>query len=225
VLTPHLRRHRHCAGDELHAAGRQIVRVHFPVSGVISLGAVSHDGSLVEISTIGNEGLVGLPVLLGSGYAANVQAICQLSGDSFSISATSTSAWVRQLGRIPNVITAYAELQFVQAAQSVACNRLHSVEQRCARWFLVSSDCTASDELSITHGSLAHVLGVRRASVSIAASVLQQSGLIAYRRGRVKIINRRALERAACECYRVVKDAKERLLLRPADANRSRLAR
>lgn len=211
-LLEHLQVRRRKMKDVVYDAGGRVRTVEFPISGVISLVTVAGDGSVVEVSTVGNEGMVGLPVLLGSGASGNIRALCQMPGDTLAISARDFATWLNRRERLPGVMGAYVDLQLIEAAQSVACNRLHPVEERSARWLLLNHDRAQADDFPLTHEFMAQMLGVRRASVTLAASVLQRAGLISYRRGRVRIVDRAGLEEAACECYRVVRDAQERLL-------------
>jgi CRP-like cAMP-binding protein len=198
----------------LYDAGGTVPRVHFPLAGVMSLVTVSKDGSSVEVATVGNEGMIGLPLLLGSGESGNLRAICQVPGSALSVSAHDFRRWLGS-DRLPQVLRAYVEYQMIEAAQSVACNRLHPVLERCARWLLLSHDRAGVVEFPLTHEFLAQMLGIRRASVTVAARTLQQAGLVSYKRGRIRILDRMGLEDASCECYGIVLREQARLLPAP----------
>ena len=210
-------RHVHFAlGDQVFAAGQELRSVLFPTSGVISLLAGTGSGSQVEVSTVGREGMVGLPLLFGGRDSGNLRAVCQMPADSLLASAADFSRWLRgQPGRLPQVMEAYARLQFIVAAQAVVCSRLHQLDERCARWLLLTHDRAETDEFPITHEFLAQMLGVRRASVTLAARRLRKRRVIEYRRGQVRVLDRARLEEAACECYAVVRTAREQLIPTP----------
>lgn len=201
----------HRIKDVLYEAGGSVTQVHFPLSGVVSLVTVA-DGAVVEVATVGSEGMVGVPLFLGSGGAGNTRAVAQVPGESVALSARGFRACLERSRRLWEVVGAYVELLLVQSAQSVACNRLHPVEERLSRWLLLSADRAGGEEFPLTHEFLAQMLGVRRASVTVSAGMLQQAGLITYRRGRVAILDRAGLEAASCSCTRVIRAAQERLL-------------
>jgi CRP-like cAMP-binding protein len=185
--------------------------VHFPLSGVVSLVISTVNGATVEIAMIGNEGIIGSPVLFGSGTAP-VGAIVQVPGEALRIGAQPFRDHVESRGPLIRRLHRHAAVLFFQAAQSVTCMRHHSVAQRCARWLLTAHDRVGSDELALTQDALAQMLGVRRASVSAAAGGLQDEGLIRYRRGLMTITDRAGLERVSCECYRIIAAECGRLL-------------
>ena len=216
-----LRLTRHDIPEMICDAGEAFRRVHFPISGVFSLLTINSDGSGVEVATVGNEGMVGVPVFLGSGQANNVRVVCQVPGKTVAIATPDFQAWLGIDGRLTQVFGAYVEVLLIEAAQSVACNRIHPVEERCARWLLRSHDRARSDTFPLTHEFLSQMLGIRRASVTVAAGMLQHAGLIDYRRGRVTIVDRPGLEEASCECYTVVAEAQERLLPSPPEWRRN----
>jgi len=215
-----LRLMHHDIQERVCDAGEAFRHVHFPLSGVFSLLTVNSDGSVVEVATVGNEGMVGVPVFLGSGQASNVRVVCQVPGQTIALSASGFKDWLGVDGRLTEVFGAYVEVLLIEAAQSVACNRIHPVEERCARWLLRSHDRAGSDQFPMTHEFLSQMLGIRRASVTVAAGMLQKAGLIDYRRGNVTIVDRTGLEEASCECYGVVAEAQERLLPAPAGWDR-----
>lgn len=182
----------------------------FPLDGVISLTAVMEDGGSIETAAVGREGFAGLNLLFGSNMSS-VRAVplmdCQLAALRASIFRTS----VRQYDDFSRTLFGYAAVFLSQLSQAAACNRLHSLNERCARWLLTVDDRT-SQTFPITHEFLAKLLGVRRATVTVAAGSLQSEGLIRYSRGQVTVLDRGGLESAACECYRAGKNSYERLL-------------
>lgn len=197
--------------DVIYRSNHLISHVYFPVTGVVSLVTVMEDGATAEIATVGNEGMVGLPVFLGTGMVPH-QAFVQVPGDAFRIEAAAFREEAERWGPMTRIMQRYTQAIFTQVAQSAACNRLHSVEERCARWLLMTHDRVISDEFPLTQEFLSQMLGVRRASVSVIARLLQHAGLIRYRRGRVTILDRQGLESASCECYHIISSEYERLL-------------
>ena len=195
----------------LNAPGAAIEHVYFPTAGVVSLIASLDDGSAVEVGLIGPEGMVGTPVLLGSETASN-EAFVQLNGHALRIPTTVLLDATEQSPGLRRRLLRFAQALSFHIAQSAACNARHVVEERCARWLLAAHDRVGGDELALTHEFLGIMLGVRRAGVTVAAGSLQRAGLIRYRQGRVTILDRQALEAAACECYRITRDEYDRLL-------------
>ena len=169
------------------------------------------NGATLEIALVGCEGLIGLPIFLGSEITP-VNALVQLPGEALRISAPAFRQQVKRYGPLVRRLHLFTQWLLDQIAQSAACTRHHSVGQRCARWLLMMHDRAEGDEYVLTQDMLAQMLGVRRASVTAAAAKLQKDGPIRYRRGAVTIIDRPALERAACECYGLIKAEYERLL-------------
>jgi CRP-like cAMP-binding protein len=189
--------------------------VYFPIDALISLSAILEDGTAIEIATIGNEGMAGLPAFLETD-SLPFQAICQVAGDALRMRVQDLTEYLRDGATLNVLLRRYTQALFVQVGQSAVCNRVHAMEERCARWLLQTHDRVGDDEFNITHEFLAEMLGVRRASVSVAAGELQKAGHIQYNRGRVTIVDREGLERSACECYAVVREEYERLLGRDA---------
>jgi CRP-like cAMP-binding protein len=192
------------AHQVLHAADREISHVYFPVSGVVSLVVKMTNAADVEVMTIGNEGVIGIPVILGV-VSTTMEGVCQIPGRALKVPARVILEEIRRTASVSRLLLRYSEAVMVQLAQHAACNRTHSMEQRCARWLLMARDRVASDEFPLTQQFLAEMLGVRRATVTVVAGALQKAGLIDYSRGRIHIVNRRGLERVACECYEVVR--------------------
>lgn len=199
--------------EPIEAENRRIVfepyapirEVWFPRNCVVSIVNVMKDGGVVEAATIGCEGIVGLPLLLGVSNSTH-RAIVQVPGHAARMSGVS---FLELLPHSPSLRTLAFRVMntlFEQAAQTAACNRLHSVEQRCARWLLMTAERARSYEFPLTQEFLAQMLGVRRAGVTVVAGELQRSGLISYRRGHVSILDVKGLEKVSCECYRVVQE-------------------
>jgi CRP-like cAMP-binding protein len=199
-------------GDTVCRAGASFRHVYFPRTGILSMVVDMQDGGTVEVATIGLEGLAGLPLLFGTDRSPS-RVYCQVPPCLCRrLPAEVFTAELRAGGPLIALAHRYAECHLVLAAQSVACNRLHSVEERLARWLLTSDDRLDGNRLDLTQQLLAEMLGVRRASVTLAAGALQRAGLIEYRRGGITILDRKGLEAVACECYRVVRAEFDRLL-------------
>jgi CRP-like cAMP-binding protein len=187
----------------LFEAGQRIDVVDFPRTCLVSLITTFDDGSSVEVASVGNEGIVGVPVVLGGSLA--VEAICSLGGWIDRIEAIAFTREVERDVDLHEVVNDYLRSVFNQLSQAVACNRLHSTTERLARWLLSGSDRLATDEFAITHQLLGHLLGSGEATVRRAAQHLQAGRLITFRSGRVTITDRPGLEAVACECYAVIK--------------------
>jgi CRP-like cAMP-binding protein len=189
-----------------------IRHVYFPLEGVVSLISTLADGTQVEVATIGQEGMVGLPLFLRA-TTIPFTAFVQVPGAALRMEA---AAFDRLLGEVNNdfnqLLYLYTQALFNQLGQHVVCNRLHPIVQRCARWLLMTHDRMGRDDFPLTHDFLAQMLGVRRASVTEVAGRLQQAGLIRYRRGVIQVLDRLGLEAASCECYGVIKQGYDRLL-------------
>lgn len=188
-----------------------ISHVYFPEDCVISIVGVMTDGSVVETATVGLEGMVGLPVFLGV-ETTPAQAFCQIPGEALRLDTGTLQREVARGGQLSAILSRYTQAHFTQVAQASACNRVHTMRQRCARWLLQTHDRVTNNEFPLTQRFLSQMLGVRRATVTEAARSLQHAGLIAYVHGRVTIRDRLGLERAACECYAIIQREFERLL-------------
>jgi CRP-like cAMP-binding protein len=189
----------------LHEQGSRMERAYFLNHGMVSLVVVTHDAKSVEVGIIGREGLVGLPLVFGYG-GAPTRAIVQLPGNGLSISSAALIEVFPQCLQLCGLIQRYAFMQQMQMAQIAACNRLHDMEHRLARWLLMCQDTADSSLLPLTHEFIAQMLGTGRPTVTIAAGVLERAGLIENTRGSVKIVNRKRLEDAACECYGAIQN-------------------
>jgi CRP-like cAMP-binding protein len=176
---------------------------YFPNNGVISLIVALRDGKTVEVGIVGKEGFIGAS-LAGGLRRSPHRSLVQMPGDAYRIRANVLRDLLPSLPKLRVLLTRYALVQGMQLAQTAACNRLHTLEQRMARWLLMSHDRAESMILTMTHERLAGLLGSDRPSISDTAILFQERGMIAYRRGIVNIVNRRKLEIASCECYEVI---------------------
>jgi CRP-like cAMP-binding protein len=192
--------------------GERMDHVYFPVGGVMSLLAVTRDGASVEVATVGNEGMVGVAVFLGQRRRAAGRAMSQIPGDGLLIDGDRFEAVVRASTRVQELFSGYTHAVLIHITQGAICNRLHSVEQRLARWVLEIDDRIRPEQLPVTHEFLAQMLGVRRASVTDAVAPLQSAGAIAHERGRIRVLDQARLTGLACECYGVVRQAYDDLL-------------
>jgi CRP-like cAMP-binding protein len=197
----------------LFEPGEPIRAVHFPLDGVISLVTPLDDGAIVEVATVGNEGMVGVPLVSGGSLA--VRAISQVAGSSLRMDAAAFLAEVDRPGAFSDLVHRYLSALFGQISQAAACNRLHTNEERLSRWLLMSHDRVGVDEFAITHEFLGQMLGSRRATVTLSAGLLQAAGLIRYHRGHVSILDREGLESVACECYGSIKRELDRVGVPP----------
>ena len=210
-LRPHLQAISLEYRQSLYRAHKPIGFVYFIEIGVGSLVNTMANGEASEVGTIGNEGVVGLPLVLGDDRAPTSVYI-QVPGAGLRMGAARFKKELARSASMRTVMLHYAHAFFNQVAQSAACNQFHSLEQRCSRWLLMTHDRMQSDEFLLTQEFLAMMLGVQRTGVSIAAGALQRAGLIRYKRGNVTIIDRRGLQRRSCECYDVSKMEFDRLL-------------
>ena len=185
--------------------------VYFPNTCVMSIIVPLQGDVAVEAGTVGREGFLGVPILLG-GDTTSTQAICQVSGMTGRLPASVFRRAIDEDALLRRFCLQYAQALLEQTSQSVACNGRHDLAERCARWLLMTQDRVDGDEFHLTHEFLAFMLGVRRATVTVAAAILQRAGLIKYSRGRVRILDRAGLEEASCECYDVVRRKYEKLL-------------
>ena len=187
----------------LHEAGGKLEFAYFPNRGLVSLVVVMKDGKTAEAGIVGNEGFTGTLAAVGLSRSP-LQAVVQITGDGFRVEVEALQNTFESAPHLQLMLSRYAAIQGMQVAQTAACNRLHDIGQRLARWLLMTQDRVDSVSLPITHDFLATMLGTDRPTVSLAAGVLQRNGLIEYTRGAVKIVNRKKLEDSACECYGVI---------------------
>jgi CRP-like cAMP-binding protein len=191
--------------------GAKINNVYFPLTGMISLVTELNDGTVLESMTVGCEGFSGLPVFHGVD-TARTMTMCQIEGTFLQLSARSFATLLKDAPQLAFLLHRYAQYAYDVVAQSAACNSMHLIEQRCARWLLVSSDAVGTTEFGLTHEFLSQMLAVRRPGVTVAIGELERRKLIAHRYGRITIIDKKGMEQAACECYRTVKDRERELL-------------
>jgi CRP-like cAMP-binding protein len=210
-LRPHLLPQRFEQGQVLYEAKAAVEYSYFPIVGTLSAVVVMNDGGMIEVGTVGNEGLVGSPILDGAVSSPN-RVFVQVPGEGLRIETKVLEREVQAIPILYRTLVSYHAAYLFQISQSVACNGLHSLTQRCCRWLLMTHDRTEGDAFQLTHEFLAVMLGVRRSSVTETLIQLQQKGLIAGTRGKITITNRTGLEGESCECYAAVRAEYERLL-------------
>ncbi|MGH9156189.1 MAG: Crp/Fnr family transcriptional regulator [Acidimicrobiales bacterium] len=212
-LGPHLELEKVELKQLMFDPGKHIDAVYFPETAVISILTTMDDGTGVEIATVGNEGMVGVPLFLGSdSMPVREFSQAQVPGAVVRMDASAFAEEVRAGGSLHGIVQRYVLAFFSQTSQQVACNSLHSVEERCSRWLLLTHDRVGSDEFPLTQEFLSQMLGVRRASVTVVAGILQRAGFIRFRRGRLTVIDREGLEDSSCECYGIIRAEFDRLL-------------
>ena len=190
-------------GESLHRAGDLIANVFFVESGFISALTMLSDGQPLEIGLIGAEGVAGVSVILGATHSYS-ETMCQTGGGAYRLTTHALKEAFAHAPRLRDQLLRYVYVFGVQVAQTAACNAHHELGQRLARWLLAAHDRSGVPELSLTQDLIAVMLGVRRSTVSIAASTLQRAGVIRYQHGHITIVDRLGLENAACECYEAV---------------------
>jgi len=193
----------------LHEVGDSIKSAYFCNSGMISTLNVFPDGKTVEVGLIGKEGFVGLPLIAGF-RSSSLRSNVQIEGTAFRIGADALSDSLVRCPKLTLRLHQFSQVMTMQVAQIAACNRLHEVEEPLARGLLMCADRAGDHRLPLTQDLLGQMLGARRASVTIAAGVLQKAGFINYRRGEVKILNKRKLEETSCECYQMIQQQIEK---------------
>jgi CRP-like cAMP-binding protein len=202
-LQPHLERLSARSGLILVEPDQPFEYVYFPVSCVISVVSPTDEG-MVEVGTVGNEGMAGISVFLGVGALPN-RTVVQVPGELLRMRASVFAEAVESRAALQRLVLRYTHAFLVQVAQTAACNRVHDIEARCARWLLMTHDrVSGAPSFNLTHEFLATMLGVRRAGVTVAAGALQRAGLLRYSRGVVTVLDRAGLESASCQCYGIV---------------------
>lgn len=209
-LAPHLSPVTLKVNRPLIEPGQPVEDVYFLEDGVCSEVVTMESGNTIEVGITGLEGFVGLPAVLGTGHSLN-RAFMQIAGNGFRVKARVLQEQCEASSALRLRLQQVVQGILMQTAQTAACNRVHELEERLARWLLMCQDRMQSDHLPITHEFLAMMLGTRRSSVTVAAGILQKAGFIAYTRGDVTIQNREGLTHASCECYRVIHDEFVRL--------------
>jgi len=212
---PHLEPVEMPLGQVLSESGAALSHVYFPVDSIVSLLYVMEDGSSAEIAVVGREGIVGVSLFMGGGTTPS-RAVVQSAGQGFRLVASRLMKEFNRAGPVLHLLLRYTQALITQMSQTAVCNRHHSLDQQLCRWLLLSLDRLRTNELVMTQDLIANMLGVRREGVTEAAGHLQEAGLIRYRRGHVRVLDRPALERRTCECYSVVKREYDRLLPTPA---------
>jgi CRP-like cAMP-binding protein len=187
----------------LHEPGDTLKSAYFCNSGLVSILSVLPDGKSVEVGLVGKEGFIGLPLVAGF-RTAPTRAIVQIEGSVFRIDGETLKGILLRSPKLERRLQQFSQVMAMQVTQIAACNRLHEVEERLARWLLMSADRIGSNSVPLTQELIAQMLGTRRSSVTVAAGMLQRAGLIAHSRGDVEIVDRQKLEEAACECYGIM---------------------
>ncbi|MDD5578540.1 MAG: Crp/Fnr family transcriptional regulator [Methylobacter sp.] len=211
-LTPHLELISLPVGKVIYEPGVEQRYVYFPITCIISKFYLMESGASTEVAVVGNDGVVGVALFMDGGAMPN-QAVVQSAGHAYRLSGTVFKQEFNRMGELHRIMLRYTLALITQMAQNAACNRHHSVDQQLCRRLLLSLDRLPSDELVMTQEMIANMLGVRREGVTEAAGKLQKAGLISYRRGHIKVLDRKGLEARVCECYKVVKKESERLLV------------
>jgi len=204
-------------GMTMSESGDHVDFLHFPISGIVSLIYALEDGSASEIALVGNEGMVGVSIFMG-GESMPSSTEVQSAGQAYRLSRRVMKREFALGGKLQHLALLYTQALIAQTSQTAVCNQHHSLDQQLCRWLLMSADRLHEDELVVTQELIAHLLGVRRESISLTASALQKDGLIAYVRGHITILERDKLEERVCECYGVVKGEYDRLLPHPRGA-------
>ncbi len=210
-LAPHLEPMTLKLGEVLYEPGGHMRYVYFPTTAIVSLLYVMKDGASAEIAIVGNEGLLGISLFMG-GETTPSRALVQSAGYGYRLKGQVLKNEFGRFGPLTHLLLRYTQALITQMSQTAVCNRHHSVDQQLCRWLLLSLDRLASNELAMTQELIANMLGVRREGVTEAAGKLQAAGIVKYRRGKITVIDRPALEARSCECYEVVKKEFDRLL-------------
>jgi len=197
------------AGSVLYEPDKAVENVYFLNNALVSIVSMNSEGSTVEIGLIGYEGMVGVPAFLGG--VTPYRAVVQMPGDAYRVRGETLYEEFRRNPFLRDLLLKYTNAFFIQVAQSTICNCHHTLQERLCRWLLVARDAVRSDALTLTHDVIAHLLGARRASVTVAAGLLQRAGLIKISRGQITIIDNRGLEAMSCECYGILRDGIKRI--------------
>jgi CRP-like cAMP-binding protein len=198
-------------GHVLYESGATEKNVYFPTSAIVSLLYVMKNGAAAEIAVVGNEGMVGISLFMG-GNSTPSRAVVQSAGKGYRLKAQIMQDEFERAGPVMHLLLRYTQALITQMAQTAVCNRHHSLDQQLCRWLLLSLDRLPGNDLVMTQELIANVLGVRREGVTEGALKLQKAGLIRYARGRITVLDRKGLEKRACECYTVVQEEYDRLL-------------
>jgi CRP-like cAMP-binding protein len=210
-VFPHLELVEMPLAHVLYESGDVMSHVYFPTDSIISLLYVMQNGASAEIAVVGNEGIIGIALFMGGETTPN-RAVVQSAGYAYRLKGTVLKKEFHRSGALQHLLLRYTQGLLTQMAQTAVCNRHHTVSQQLCRWLLLSLDRLPTNKLTMTQELIANMLGVRREGVTEAAGKLQDLGLISYKRGRITVLDRPALETACCECYGVVRREFERLL-------------
>lgn len=210
-LEPHLEPVSLSLDQVLYEPRQPIDAVYFPEQALVSLVSILENNFISEVGLVGNEGIVGIPVFLGGNFTIN-RAVVQLAGTATKLDAEILKTEFNRGGELQRRLLLYSQALFTQVSQMAASKSCHTIERQLARWLLTVQDCIKKDEVRLTQQYLSQMLGTRRASITVAASALQEAGMIRYGRGRITLLDRESLEMMAGECYRSVKSEFERLL-------------
>jgi len=210
-LSSHLELVHLPLGQVLHESGESVRHVYFPTDSIVSLLNVMENGASAEIAVVGNDGLVGISLFMG-GESTPSRAVVQSGGHAYRLQGQRLTEEFDRHGDMLVLMLRYTQALITQMAQTAVCNRHHSIDQQLCRWLLLSLDRLPGDQLNMTQGLIANMLGVRREGVTEAAGKLQRQGVIEYSRGHITVLDRKQLEQLSCECYAVVKKETDRLL-------------
>lgn len=210
-IEPHLESVPLPLGKVIYEAGDKMTHIYFPTTAIISMLYIMENGGTAEIGIAGNNGLIGSALFMGS-ESTSSRAVVQSTGDGVRIKAKPLQTEFDRGGLFQKLLLRYTQTLMTQISQTAVCNRLHTVNQQLCRWLLINHDQLETNKLIMTQELIANMLGVRREGVTIAAKKLQERGLIKYVRGTITMLDRKGLEKAACECYQIVMDEYERLL-------------
>jgi CRP-like cAMP-binding protein len=205
ALSAHLEHVPLPAGKILFHMGDPIRYAYFPGGGQVSLLSLTEDGMTVEVAMGGNEGLIGVPVILRMSTAPYTAMVQIANGGAMRIPADILRREFDRGGKLQDLLLRYTHVLLTQVSQSAICNRFHSLEERLARWLLLANDIAKRDTFLLTQEFIAHMLGTPRTGVTMAAGALQKAGVIRYSRGKIHVLSRKGMERASCECYQIVR--------------------
>jgi len=210
-LAEHLERVTLRLGEVICEPGQRLRHAYFPTSAIVSLHCLMASGASSETAGIGIEGMVGSALIMGADISAS-SAVVQIAGEAYRLEASHLKCEFDKVGSLHRLLLRYVQSLMTQVGQSVACNRHHSIEQQLCRWFLSTLDRVGTADFVMTQDLVANTLGVRRESITTAATKLQLAGVIRYRRGHISVLDRERLETRACECYEAVKKESNRLM-------------
>ena len=212
-LLPHLESMTLEFKQTLYKPHEPIEFVYFPLTGVVSLLTLVETNMMIEVGTVGNEGMVGMPIVLGTAQVPGLAIAQVVPGSATRINVAEFQRQVVSGTVLYQLLHRYAQVLFNQIAQTAACNRVHSIQERFCRWILMTHDRVDSDQFILTQEFLGQMLGIRRGSVNKVAAAAQRAGLIEYNRGKITILDRQGLEATSCDCYRIIRQEFDRLAL------------